>query len=998
MATIITKFSTSASSVPSNTDLVPGELAVNVADKRLFTENNSNTVIEIGTNPTSITTGAITATGTVTANSQLASSNLVATGGTVNGVVIGGSSAAAITGTVVTASTNFAGNITGNVTGNITGNVTGNATGDLTGNVTAGSGTSTFNNLVINGTVDFNTAVLTDLGSPSNSTDAATKGYVDTEITNLIGGAPGALDTLNELAAALNDDASFNSTITTSIATKLPLAGGTMSGAIAMGSNKVTGLDSGTASGDAVNKGQLDTMLPLAGGTMTGNIAIGSNVITSSANPSDDTHLARKAYVDSILGSATSAATSATTATTKASEASTSASASASSATASAASAASSAASYDSFDDRYLGAKSSDPSVDNDGDALVTGALVFNTTSGTMKVYGGSSWAAVAPTATSVTVSQVSDLTATAAEINLIDGSTAGTVVASKAVVVDANKDIASFRNITLTGELDAGSLDVSGDVDIDGTLEADAITIDGATLAETIADTVGAMVGSNTETGISVTYEDGDNTLDFALAAAQTTVTSLLATDIKIGEDDQTKIDFETADEIHFYANNVEQVYLADNIFGPQSDSDVDLGTTGVRWKDAYVDSITVTGEVDAASLDISGDADIDGTLETDNLTIGGSQGSDGQVLPSTGSGVAWEDAAGGGLTLVSEKVFGGTSGPTAVGSTSVVIGAGTGADLTTSAHSLTVIGGDSLNVSTTTAPERLVVIGSDAARKMGSGSHDSVYIGHESCQNGSTETTGTMNVAVGSSTLKGVSSGSYNVAIGASVGAEVTDGGSNVFVGGDGGSGTSSTSAGSNNVAIGVGTANNWHGSGNIQIGKGAGFLNLTSTNRIVIGTGLYGDNNDRTVSIGDNTGYVYASYASSASWTQTSDERLKKNIADDSLGLSFINDLRTVTYKWKPISELDDSVIRKDPVTGESVQGEKDTEQTFHGLIAQEVKTAMDNAGCTTFDGWTEENDSGIQGVSREQFVIPLIKAVQELSAEIVSLKSRLSALED
>ena len=55
--------------------------------------------------------------------------------------------------------------------------------------------------------------------------------------------------------------------------------------------------------------------------------------------------------------------------------------------------------------------------------------------------------------------------------------------------------------------------LDISGDVDIDGTLEADAITIDGTTLAETISDTVGAMVGSNTETGISVTYEDGDNT-----------------------------------------------------------------------------------------------------------------------------------------------------------------------------------------------------------------------------------------------------------------------------------------------------------------------------------------------------------------------------------------------------------------------------------------------------------------------------------------------------
>jgi cytoskeletal protein CcmA (bactofilin family) len=131
---------------------------------------------------------------------------------------------------------------------------------------------------------------------------------------------------------------------------------------------------------------------------------------------------------------------------------------------------------------------------------------------------------------------------------------------------------------------------------------------------------------------GITTNWTDTDNGTDgdpydltFTVDAAQTGITSLLATDIKIGEDDQTKIDFETDDEIHFYAANVEQVYLADNIFGPQSDSDVDLGATGVRWKDAFVDSITVTGEVDGASLDISGDADIDGTLETDALTING-------------------------------------------------------------------------------------------------------------------------------------------------------------------------------------------------------------------------------------------------------------------------------------------------------------------------------------------------------------------------------------
>ncbi len=179
------------------------------------------------------------------------------------------------------------------------------------------------------------------------------------------------------------------------------------------------------------------------------------------------------------------------------------------------------------------------------------------------------------------------------------------TLPASKLIFEDGSNNVAfggavtGVTNLTASGELDAATLDISGNADIDGTLEADAITVNGTTLAEVISDTTGAMFSSNTETGITVTYQDADNTIDLALSAAQTTITSLLATDIKIGEDDQTKIDFETADEIHFYAANVEQVYLGDNIFGPQSDSDVDLGSTGVRWKDAFVDSLTVTGDI---------------------------------------------------------------------------------------------------------------------------------------------------------------------------------------------------------------------------------------------------------------------------------------------------------------------------------------------------------------------------------------------------------------
>ncbi len=123
-------------------------------------------------------------------------------------------------------------------------------------------------------------------------------------------------------------------------------------------------------------------------------------------------------------------------------------------------------------------------------------------------------------TLTSPKINENVAVTSTATELNLLDGITAGTVSASLAVIADSNKDISGFRNVTLTGELDAGSLDISGDADIDGTLEADAITINGTTLAETISDTVGAMVGSNTETGIAVTYDDSDNTLDFVISA----------------------------------------------------------------------------------------------------------------------------------------------------------------------------------------------------------------------------------------------------------------------------------------------------------------------------------------------------------------------------------------------------------------------------------------------------------------------------------------------
>jgi len=102
--------------------------------------------------------------------------------------------------------------------------------------------------------------------------------------------------------------------------------------------------------------------------------------------------------------------------------------------------------------------------------------------------------------------------TVVVSEINMLDlGSTAvGNAIASKAVVLDSNKDYDGIRNFTITGELDAGSLDISGDADIDGTLETDALTIGGAAvLAQATTSAVGAVelaTSAETQTGTSTT------------------------------------------------------------------------------------------------------------------------------------------------------------------------------------------------------------------------------------------------------------------------------------------------------------------------------------------------------------------------------------------------------------------------------------------------------------------------------------------------------------
>jgi hypothetical protein len=149
---------------------------------------------------------------------------------------------------------------------------------------------------------------------------------------------------------------------------------------------------------DAYTTSQVDTALALklnlTGGTMSGVIAMGANKITGLADPTLAQDAATKNYIDTIFGSTTTAAASAAAAASSASAAASSASSASSSATAAAGSATSAAASYTTFNNQYLGSKASDPSTNNTGGALVAGNLYWNSTASEMRVYNGSAWVA----------------------------------------------------------------------------------------------------------------------------------------------------------------------------------------------------------------------------------------------------------------------------------------------------------------------------------------------------------------------------------------------------------------------------------------------------------------------------------------------------------------------------------------------------------------------------------------------------------------------------
>jgi hypothetical protein len=149
------------------------------------------------------------------------------------------------------------------------------------------------------GAIEMGTSKITGLGAPTNANDAATKTYVDGVITNLVDGAPDLLNTLNELAAAINDDANYTTTITTALGTKAPLASPDLTG-VPTAPTAAANTDTTQIATTAFAKAEADAAQSAAEATASGDA-------TSKAN-------AAQAAAEATASSALSGATAGTTA------------------------------------------------------------------------------------------------------------------------------------------------------------------------------------------------------------------------------------------------------------------------------------------------------------------------------------------------------------------------------------------------------------------------------------------------------------------------------------------------------------------------------------------------------------------------------------------------------------------------------------------------------------------------------------------------------------
>jgi len=497
---------------------------------------------------------------------------------------------------------------------------------------------------------------------------------------------------------------------------------------------------------------------------------------------------------------------------------------------------------------------------------------------------------------------------------------------------------IASDGVVTLTQKLVGTELDISGNIDIDGTTETDVLTINGSQFNYKAFGTSSIMIGDTT-TG-TIDAADGNTGLGVDVFAALTS------------GDNNTAIGKGTMGANTTGVNNTAVGQAA-----------LDANTTGIN-------NVAVGWESLGANTDTSYNTALGWRCLEDNTASDNT---------GVGAGALRNNTSGTNVGVGKDALTTNTTGTrnTAVGYNAL--------DAVDTTNDHTAVGYNALTACTSGGAN--TAVGTQCADAVTSGD-DNTAMGNLAL---SAATTVDDNTAIGSGAMR-YSTGASNTAVGKSaLGASSNSGDNNTIVGA--GAGISFTSA-SNNTCIGKGAGNNQTTGGqNTFVGENARGSAVGTEVSIVLGYNTVGQG-DYYTTLGSGAGSdrIYNQFSANASWTRVSDSRYKEEITNNTdCGLSFINDLRPVTFKFKPLADIDNTLPDYDASKNSRLYDKK-----MYGLIAQEVKQAMDDNNITDFAGW-DQGDNGIQGISQEMFIHPLIKAVQELTALNTALTTRIEALE-
>lgn len=281
---------------------------------------------------------------------------------------------------------------------------------NTTGTVVIANAVQTLTNKTMGDALNAGGFKITNLATPTLASDAVRKDFADAQVAAAATSAASAASSATAAATSATSAATSASSAGTSASNALTSANSAATSASSAATSASTMAASVTAAQSSATAAATSATSAAASATAAATSAT-SAAASATAAATSATSAAASATtaansVATIAGYASSAATSeanaaasATAAATSAASAAASTSAAAASASAAATSATSAAASYDSFDDRYLGAKSTPPSVDNDGNALITGALYWNTVDNAMYVWKGSTWGGISSTA-----------------------------------------------------------------------------------------------------------------------------------------------------------------------------------------------------------------------------------------------------------------------------------------------------------------------------------------------------------------------------------------------------------------------------------------------------------------------------------------------------------------------------------------------------------------------------------------------------------------------